>query len=249
MARFTQPLVLCGALVGSMAFGSWAHAVTFTEGVIADGSSSDAAGQSFVVDLEPMPDLGLNNGDPADLLNVRFTSGGAGTGDAATVLAIMPGAFYDFNGDPDGSFTPTVSDAVAVSTNTIDTTALAYGDPISFDFSGATVAAGDVLSAVFVTIGVNDEITPIAVSTAFIQFVEDPPASGTFVPVSNYGGAGNFDATSLFADADGNGFLEGSSNATDLSFQATFDAVPEPGIAALGAVAAGLMRRRRVATA
>ncbi|MEM6748840.1 MAG: PEP-CTERM sorting domain-containing protein [Planctomycetota bacterium] len=236
--------LVCGALASTSAAPAMA---TFVEGDLSDGSSTIASGQSFVVGLEPSPDPGLPSGDPVTLQNVRFTSGGGGVGATETFLAIMPGAFYDFNGDPNGTFTPTVSDAVGVSTNAIDTTALSYGDAIGFDFgAGLDVAYGDVLSAVFVTVNGAQELTPVDVSTAFILFVEDPP--GTFLPASNYGGAGNFNATALFPDFNADGFFEAASDAQDLSFSATFEVVPEPSAAAL--LAAGVVaarRRRRVA--
>ena len=218
--------------------------ITFTEGDLSNGSSTTAVGQAFSPGLEPSPDPMLSAGNVVNLDSVLFSSGGGGTGAVNTRLAIMAGAFYDFNGDPNGSFVPTTSDAVAVSDNTINTNALAYGDAIEFIFSGAEVNYQDVYSAVFVTINGANELTPVAVSTAFIEFTETSP--GVFEPVSNYGGTGNFNATALFADSNGDGFFEGSSDATDLSFTASFSAVPEPGSAAvLALLAAPLFLRRK----
>jgi len=222
-----------------------ASAMPFTEGVVDDGDATDALGQSFVVGLEPSPDPGLSAGDPVVLGSVRFSSGGGGTGATETRLAILPAAFFDFNGDPNGSFTPTVSDAVGVSTNAFDTTGLAFGDEMRFEFGdGLNVAFGDVLSAVFVTVDSNDVLTPIDVSTAFIRFEETSP--GVFEPVANYGGADNFDATALFGPLSADGFAGGATSAFDLSFEAAF--VPEPGVflflmRGLGLAAASRSRR------
>jgi hypothetical protein len=239
-------LLLAATLVAACLSAASVRAA-FTEGNLDDGSSSNAVGQSFVVGLEPTPNPGLSAGAPVTLDSVLFHSGGGGTGNAQTYLAITPGAFYDFNGNPDGSFIPTVSDMVGVSTNAIDTTALAYGAAINFTFAGLNVAYGDVLGATFVTINGSNQVTPIAVSAAFIRFVESSP--GVFTPVANYGGNANFSATSLFADSNGDGFFQGATNAQDLSFQATFSPVPEPG--ALVLICAGLVaaavRRRRIA--
>ncbi|MEM7680774.1 MAG: hypothetical protein AAF288_02355 [Planctomycetota bacterium] len=237
----------------TLAVGAFASAVAapteamWIEGDLSDGSSSTAAGQSFAAGLDPSIDPGLSSGDPVTLQSVRFTSGGSGAGVSETYLAIMPSAFYDFNGDPNGTFTPTVSDALGVSTNSIDTAALAYGDPIDFSFgAGLDVSYGEVLSAVFVSINGADELTPVPVSTAFILFVEDPP--GTFLPASNYGGAGNFNATALFPDSNGDGFFEAAFDAQDLSFTATFEVVPEPSTATLLAAVVVVGRRRRFAS-
>ncbi|MEM9411537.1 MAG: hypothetical protein AAGA30_10510, partial [Planctomycetota bacterium] len=193
--------------------------ISFTEGDLFNGSSTNAVGQSFQPGLEPVSDPMMLPGDSVNLDSVLFSSGGSGVGNASTRLAIFSGAFYDFDGS-DGLFVPTVTDTLGISDNSIDTTALAYGEAINFTFSGLEVGYEDVISAVFVTVNGSNEITPISVSTAFIQFVEDPP--GVFNPITNYGGTGNFNATSLFADGNGDGFLEGATDAQDLSFTASF---------------------------
>ncbi len=226
-----------------------ASAATFTEGFVANGSSTEAVGQSFASGIAPTPDPGLAGGAAVYLTDVAFASGGAGVGDAATYLAIVAGAFYDFNGDPDGSYVPTNTSPgiLGVSSNAIDTVSAGYGDPLSFSFgSGIAMNYGDVVSAVFVTVNGSNEITPMAASVAFIEYVETDPGSGIWAPVSNYGTTGNFDATALFADSDGDGYLAGSTDATDLSFQATFSDVPEPAsLMLLVAGACGLACRRR----
>jgi hypothetical protein len=234
-----QPLFTTGigALICSISLS--AAAATFTEGDLNNGSSSDAVGQSFQVGLEPTPDPGLMAGDPVQLDSVLFPSGGGGTGSTETYLAIFPGAFFDFND------TTTVGDALGISDNTIDTTVLAYGDPINYLFTGLDLAVDDVVSATFVTITGADELTPIPVSTAFIAFIEDPP--GVFNPASNYGGSGNFSAVALFADFDANGFLEAATDAQDLSFQATLSTpIPEPGSLLLCAAGLSLLTIRRL---
>ncbi|MEM9411536.1 MAG: hypothetical protein AAGA30_10505 [Planctomycetota bacterium] len=210
------------ALFLSVVFSSAVAGQSFTEGDLANGSASDPVGQSFVAGLEPTPDPFLSEGDLVNVDSVLFASGGAGFGSSETSLVILPGAFYDFDGE-DGTFVPTIADTLGISDNTIDTTALAYGDPIEFTFTDLQIGYLDVVSAVFVTVNDVDEITPIAISAAFILFVEDP--AGEFNPFSNYCGADNFDATSLFADADQDGFLQGAESGYDLSFTASFSAV------------------------
>jgi hypothetical protein len=234
------------AVASLLLLGSGRARAAFTEGNLDDGSSSNPVGQSFQVGLEPTPNPGLSAGTPVRLDSVLFHSGGGGTGNAQTYLAIMPGAFYDFNGNPNGSFTPTVSDALGISTNAIDTTALGYGAAITFAFSGLNIPYGNVVSATFVTINGSNQLTPIPVSTTFIRFVENPP--GTFNPASNYGGNGNFSATSLFPDSNGDGFFQGATNAQDLSFQASFS-IPEPGSVALIVLGMGVVTLRRRASA
>ncbi|MEM7680779.1 MAG: dockerin type I domain-containing protein [Planctomycetota bacterium] len=200
-----------------------AAAAPFTEGLLDNGDATIAIGQSFGPGIDPLPSSpGLGLGDPVLLTGFELASGGGGVGDAETRLAILPGAFYDFNGDPDGTFSPTVADALGVSDNSFDTTSLAYGDALAYTFgAGLEVAFGDVLSAVLVTVDPGtDVITPLEASVAFIRFFESSP--GVFDPAANYGGTDNFDAGGLFGPLTGDGFAVGSFSATDLSFVATF---------------------------
>ncbi|MEM9410169.1 MAG: hypothetical protein AAGA30_03595, partial [Planctomycetota bacterium] len=106
----------------------------FAEGVLTNGTPSNAVGQSFSPGMEPIPAQVLVDGDSVRLASVLFASGGNGVGHPETRLAIVPGSSFDFNG-PSGSTTTQVADVLAVSNNTIDTTSLAYGDPIEFTFS------------------------------------------------------------------------------------------------------------------
>lgn len=251
--RAKSMTVMWVVLVG-VAVLTWgaSQAAAFTVGNVDNGSSTTASGQSFSASIEPAPPQGLLASDPVSLLDVTFYSGGVASGNPATYLAIMPAAFYDFNGGDDA--TPaTTADAVAISTNSIDTVngglGIPYGDPLTFSFgAGAPMLYGDVVSAVMVFINGSNELTPVSVSTAFIAFHEEPPASGTFVPNSNYGGDGNYDATALFPDTGTDGFLEGTNDglATDLSFVATY--TPEPATASMlfaGVALIGLSRRRQ----
>lgn len=241
-ARVRLPdLARLGAVSVAVLATCHAAAAPFTEGVLSNGAATSASGQSFGPGVEPDPaTTGFAPGDPVLLNSVEFISGGTGVGADETYLAIMPAAFFDFNGDPDGTFTPTIGDAVGISINSYDATSLAFGDSMLFTFdNGLQVTYGDVLSAVFVTIGASDEITPVATSVAFILFVEDPP--GTFAPAANYGGTGNFDATALFPDSGNDGFFEGSSDATDLSFVANFSEIPEPASITLAGLSLALM--------
>ncbi|MEM6748835.1 MAG: dockerin type I domain-containing protein [Planctomycetota bacterium] len=221
LRRYSGAALLMGALSPAAA------AAPFTEGVLDNGDATISFGQSFGPGIEPTPaSPGFSLGDPVLLTGFELASGGGGVGDANTRLAILPGAFYDFNGDPNGTFTPTTADAIGVSDNAFDTTSLAYGDPLAFTFgAGLQVAYGDVLSAVLVTVDPGtDVITPLETSVAFIRFFESSP--GVFDPVANYGGTDNFDAGALFGPISGSGFFVGAFSATDLSFIATFDDAP-----------------------
>ncbi len=192
-----------------------ASAVSFTEGDLINGDGTQATGQSFVVGLEPSVDPGLITDDVVYLSSIGFASGGeldSVVAPAETYLAVVEGAFFDFNGDPNGSFVPTITSpgVVGVSTNMIDTTGLVYGAPLDFAFGGDVALAYDgIYSAVFVTINEANELTLSPTSTAFIQYEETEPGSGVFIPVANYGGTDNWDATALFPDFDGNGYLDG----------------------------------------
>lgn len=235
------------ALLGSSVAAS---AATFTEGNIAGGTWSSIQGQSFGPGIEPAPAQGLAAGSPVYLTGFELVRSGAGFGDpnANVHLAIMPAAFFDWNGDPDGSFAPTVSDAVGISANSVNPSTLAAGDSILFGFgAGLQLAYGSVYSATYVTLGVGGELTRVAVGSLIADFAEVEP--GVFKPSPNYGGESNFDATALFADSDGNGFLEGCGFACDASFQASFSTVPvpEPGslmVAVCGLAAVAVGRRR-----
>ncbi|MBC8105494.1 MAG: PEP-CTERM sorting domain-containing protein [Anaerolineae bacterium] len=202
-------------------------------------------GQNFSPSVSPAPNPGLAAGANVFLQNFNFTSTG-GVGNPNTRLVILPGAYYDTNGDPNGSFTPTIADVTGISTNTIDTDAALSGAPLNFTFSNLQMIYGNSYAAVFATVGAGNTLSFIPVGAMYANYVETSPGSGVFVPVTNYGGANNFNACALYPDFNGDGFFEADSpNTADAAFAATF-AVPEPAsLAALGCLGmTGLIRRR-----
>ena len=229
---------LASAALATMAFAGSAAAAPFVLQTPL-GSASTAFGQSFLPSAGATPDPGLAGGDPVFLGSFTFTSGGVGTGDAATRLAILPDAFFDFSGGL------TAAAAVGLSSNTVDTTSSVYGTAYAFDFGGLKLTYTDdgPYSAVFVTDDGAGNLTPLGVSVAFVGFEESSP--GVFTLLTNLGGTGNFDVTALFGPPSG-GFLSGANNAQDLAIIATFDTVPEPAslaLVALGGIA--MLGRRR----
>ncbi|MEM9913500.1 MAG: PEP-CTERM sorting domain-containing protein [Planctomycetota bacterium] len=237
--RFALKPCLASLLLAGAATSS--HASVFTLSA-PDGDNTVAAGQAFVPTVDETPDTGLGAGDSVFLNNFSFTSGGAGGGSASTRLAIFSGAFFDFTAASEADLT----DAVAISSNSVDSSSASDGDVLSFNFNSVELAADGVFSAVFVTEVAGGKIAPVAVSTKFVSFSEVSP--GNFQPTINLGGAGNFDFVSLFPDFNADGFFEAGSDGQDLGFTATFSTVPEPGSMALSLAAGGLVlcRRRRL---
>ena len=202
---------------------------TFTEGNISGNNWSDTWGQSFVVGLEPTPDPGLTTGDTVKLDQFLTFRAGAGSGDpdADVYLAITEGAYFDWNGDPDGSYTPTVVDMLAISDNTINPSTLAANDPMTFTFgsgAGVDVLYGSAYAATYVTIDASDNVTPVQVGSLLVDWALDD-LLGIWLPVADYGAQDNYDATALFADYDGDGYLDGCDFSCDMSFNATFSTV------------------------
>lgn len=209
------------------------------------GSSwTDLAGQSFSPGTGATPDPGLSSTDTVYLTDFTFTSSG-GAGSSATYLAILPGAWYDTNGDPNGSFTPTVANAVGISTNSFDTASAATGTTFNFTFNDLALTYGDSYTAAFVTIGAGNVLGFHAVGAYTVNYTEVSP--GVWQPTNNYGGTTNWNAAALLPDNNGDGYFQGFNDApADASFTATF-AVPEPASAALALAGLGLastFRRR-----
>lgn len=203
---------------------SASSAQTFTEGIISGGNWSDTVGQGFIVGLEPTPDPALAVDDPVQLDEFLTFRAGAGFGDpdADVFLAITDGAYFDWNGDPDGSFIPTVTDMIAISTNSFNPSTLAASDPMAFTFdSSAQLAYGGMYGAVYVTIDASDNVTPIIVGSLTGDWALDE-LLGVWLPEQNHGIQDQFEASALYADFDGEGSLDGCQLACDMSFQATF---------------------------
>lgn len=239
-------LTTCCALGAFLASASLSQAAVFTEGNVSNGSASNAVGQSFTVGAEPTPDPSLGAGTAVLLNDFTLYSGGGGVGNAETRLVITEGAFFDFDGE-DGTFIPTLTSPgiAGASSNTIDTASMAYGEAISFQFgAGLELDYGSTYSAVLATINASDEIAFIPASVAFISFYEE--SEGVWAPVANYGGTGNYNTTSLFYDSNADGYLEGATDGQDLSFVATFTAVPEPASLGMILIGLGAIASRRV---
>jgi len=202
-------------------------------------------GQNFSPSTEPTP----NPGAPGTvyLQSFNFTSAGtaANTGNVATRLVILPGAYYDTNGNPNGSFTPTIADVTGISTNTLDTANGVSGAPLNFTFNNLALTYGNSYAAVFATVGAGDTLSFINVRAMYVNYVETSPGSGVFVPVANYGGSGNFNANALYADFNGDGFFEADNNTADAAFTATFVVPETTSLTIVGVAAIGLLSRRR----
>ncbi len=225
------------ATAAAFALAGSAAAAPFTLST-PNGNGLTAYGQNFRPSAGATPDPGLAAGDPVYLSSFAFTSSGAGTGNAATRLAILAGAYYDFRN------AVTATSAIGVSSNAVDTTASVYGTAYAFDFGGLELAYDQAdYTAAFVTDAGDGTFTPLAVSVANVEFEESSP--GTFTPVVNLGGTDNFNVAALFGPPN-NGFLRGQGAGADLALTATFDTVPEPASLALVVLGgAALLGRRR----
>jgi hypothetical protein len=229
--------------IATLAIAGAASAANFS--ITTPGANNTtAAGQNFSPSVGNSPNPGLAAGSPVSMTSFAFTKGSGGTGNAATRLVVLDGAFYDTNGG-DGLFVPTTANAVAVSTNTIDTAAAADGASLNFAFSGATLTYGNNYTVAFATVGAGNALSFVPVNVKYIDYAETAPGSGVYLPTSNYGGTGNFNATALFPDFNGDGYFEADSNAADTAFVATFQTVPEPAtLAALLLAAPALFRQK-----
>lgn len=241
-----RPLRACHVLIiaaTSVASAGIASAATYT--ISTTGSNSTTAvGQNFSPKLEAMPNPGLSDTSPVSLTSFNFTKGGAGTGGASTRLVVLDGAFYDTNGG-DGTFQPTVANARAISTNSIDTASAASGAPLNFVFSNASLMFGSNYTVAFATVGAGNVLSFTPVNVRYADYAETSSGSGVFLPTTNYGGSNNFNATTLYSDFNGDGFFEADSNTADTVFTATFETVPEPASLAVLAASMTLLARRR----
>ncbi len=192
--------------------------------------------------------LSPNAGDPVSLTQFQFFKSGSVDGVSNIRLAISNTMYPNLSTFNTGS-----ANFVGLSSNTIiDTTGIATGDPITFNFNNLPLVYGNNYSAIFVNVGADPgngilPLTPIRVASLAVDFPETPPGSGIFLPSGNYGGDSNYTfATSNFISGN---FFNAFGNAADADFLATFDAVPEPSslVLALGgfSLIGGLGIRRR----
>ncbi len=236
---------LCVSVLSVVALEGRGQTFTLTSPT---GSSTAAIGQSFSPSVEPMPDPGLGAGATVYLQDFTFTAGGegldAGTqadfGDAETYLAIMPGAYFAYDvsavqrPDPDFTFemTTAASNAVGLSTNTIDTQTATQFEPITWQFDNLALDYETTYSATFVTLSPDGlTLTPIRTAVTFVEYAETEPGSGVFEAIANIGGVDNFDINALFGDFDGTGFSSGTPLGEDLGFGATFTTTPVSALA------------------
>lgn len=117
-----------------------------------------------------------------------------------------------------------LTEAVAVSTNTVDTLAasLGFGDALEFEFDNVPLLAGNAYDAVFVTITGTppDEVVTLTKTTiAFQEFEETSP--GVFEPEAPVGGTNDLNVTALF---DGVVFNDGTLRSANSGFDVAFDA-------------------------
>lgn len=215
--------VVAALAIGAAAFSRPAAAVPFTTSYM-DGSSWNALyGQGFSPSETPSPDPGvaLDAVVPLD----RFQFFKSGNVDSATNfrLAIVSNFFLNLD-----TFTTASPELVGLSTNTIaNTTSLATGAPITFNFSGLPLVYGNSYAAIFVTEGPGTTLAPVLVATLLADYLEDPPGSGIYRPESHYGDpdADYFKSATNYINANETGRYLASFNApyADANFVASFD--------------------------
>ena len=238
---------MIAALAATALVGSAAFAAPYSISTTGTGSNNFSIGQNFTPSLGGSPNPGLTNSDPVQLTSFNFTKATGTAGNAATRLVLLNGAYPDTNGAANNA-PATLANALAVSTNTIDTTAgaAADGTSLNFNFANPVLTYGNNYTVAFATVGAGDVLTFIPVAVRYANFVETAPGSGVFQPASNYGGANNFNAVALYADSNNDGFFQADNSTADLVFTANFQTVPEPAsLAALLAVGTLVGRRRR----
>ncbi|HMB95379.1 MAG TPA: PEP-CTERM sorting domain-containing protein [Tepidisphaeraceae bacterium] len=170
-------------------------------------------------------------GDPVYLTSFQFTKSNVfnapqAAGNANTVLIVENGAFPNFSG-------LNTTNVTGVSSNTVDTThTVAQGTALTWNFNGGLqLVYGNSYTVGMATLS-GTTITFIQADVQLVHFTETPAGSGTFVPDTNYGGSGNFNAAALYSF---NGSFFGSgSNAEDTVFTANFSTTPIPEPASLG---------------
>lgn len=243
MKRTRKVQVLVAATAIALFAGSTAKA-TFTVGLDGvHGQWNSVYVQGFSPSVEPMADPGLLPGHPVKLKEFSFFKSGNADVVADIRLAILDNIFADIQGMNLSS--PYV---VGLSDNTItDTSTIATGDPITFDFSSLPDLSYDgEYAAAYVTLDVGTgDLTPIVVPSMTVNYYEDLPDNpGVYLPEANYGGDSVYIyATSNFIDVTplplpGTKYFHTFDAATDADFLATFQVVPEPTTTVLGLLGA-----------
>jgi PEP-CTERM motif len=234
------------AVLGLCAGHATAWAAPFSVSYLDGASWNTVFVQGFSPSLGASPNPGLGAGATVYLNQFQFYKSGNADSASNIRLAILNNIFGDLTGLSTGS--PLF---VGLSTNTVASTAgIATGDPIAFSFNSLPVTYGNNYAAVFVNVGGGGTLTPVRVSALTADYIEVPPGSGSFHPETNYGTESQFVyATSNFITTNQFGqFFNTFSFAGDANFIATLNTVPEPTMAVLAALGAGLLaciRRRR----
>ena len=146
---------------------------------------------------------GVTPGSAASLTQFQFFRSGRtsvnddGTGGTLPTptnvqLAIVNNFFLDLS-----TFTTSSPELVALSTNTIATipvSNLSSGEPLTFTFDNVPLTYGpsSALNTAYdyAAIFVNNNggtLTPVRVPAIIVNYVQNPPGSGTYVPLHDYG--------------------------------------------------------------
>lgn len=186
------------------------------------GDAAEVYGQAFMTPAtEQVIEPGADS-YPLQIKSVTFYSGGMNIGSTSTRLLLVSGSSVSQDRiDYIDAVGKVRSDVVAVSTNTIDTLDIKYGDKLRFEFvEESLVQEGELISAVFVNNLNEKAVVPIPVSVAYIRFVEESP--NVYRPVENIGGDQNTKVASFFADFNSDGKLDLADDASDVCFRAEF---------------------------
>lgn len=183
---------------------------------------------------------GLNNGDPVSLTSFSFYKSGTADSASNIQLAIINNIYPGSPTIP--GMTTSSGPFVGLSTNTIaNTTGIATGDAITFNFNNLQLSYGSDYAAYFVNVDGGGALTPVLVSALTANYVD--VGGGDYHPQPNYGTDAQFNyATSNFINA---GYFNAFSYAGDAAFLATLNYVPEPSTFVLAASAFGLLALAR----
>lgn len=237
---------LVGAALVVSSIALQAQASPFTVSHTGGGSWNSVYAQGFSPSVDPDPDLGLTGDNPIFLTQFQFFKSGESTNATDVRLAILNNMFANLDG-----LTTAFSDVVGLSTTVVaDTTPIATGEAITFEFDFLPLVYGGQYAAVFVNVGDGGALTPVRVAAIVTNYIENPPGSGNWVPETNHGAPDDYAlATSNFISTDQFGsHFNTFSGGGDANFVATFetDVVPEPAAMMLASAAAmGLLVRRR----
>lgn len=204
-----------------------ARAAEFNIANTADaGSWSLITAQSFSA-TSTSGDTGSATGDTVYLTNFQFFQGDPTVAiPADTRLVILNSAYPDFSA---GAST-TGSYIVGISSNTLTAgSTFASGAPLSFDFDTLPLTYGSTYAAGLFSVS-GTTLTPVQLSALTANYAENPPGSGTYLPVTNYGGLDNYNAAADYNVAS-SGYYSAFSRGGDSNFFATLNtgaAVPEP---------------------